>query len=490
MAEPEKHSSTNKGEPISEAPITEGEKIIKEGESMVQKKNLKRLELEEKVEEGLKNLRLEIKTTFEKAPLHELKAKEITLEEKFETIKNFLGLSLEEKFPFKKPFSELFFLKKIEKQLLENKEKKIKGWLESFSLSEVEKLWGPDLELVWKLSSFYFKEVKPNLTDLRQLEEKGGKEMISIFARQALEIPKEIYSYLSFKKKTDNFGIIPGFKKLLLNFGQKNLKEIEKIIFPEKEPKKEIKFVGFPEKMKEVAKEGVNILPQEILGTKLKTMSYKGRKSPVPTIYGAGGWSAAKYYPPEGEIEFFDTPKKTPFSKLFENLENITQKKIIKDARVIIFFEKLKENFINIVAHEGGHVLDPRFTIQEKLSFSEQIEIIKEWEEIREKDEEFSFYVLEIKNKNKKLENCLKSQEGFAETIEMFLTQPGYLYKKYRKRYEFCRKWLEKQFPEENFTKPGKDTENNIFYPRVQKIYSGIKNLFEKIIKLNLCPNH
>ncbi len=61
----------------------------------------------------------------------------------------------------------------------------------------------------------------------------------------------------------------------------------------------------------------------------------------------------------------------------------------------------------------------------------------------------------------------------------VFLICPGYLEGDYPKRFEFCKKWLERQFPEENFTEI-KKMEEWEFYLRSSNFQLQYDNLLKK----------
>jgi hypothetical protein len=169
-----------------------------------------------------------------------------------------------------------------------------------------------------------------------------------------------------------------------------------------------------PKEAKKFLRRVCNFLfPEEILGRNIKGIRLYDMEVRMPKGFGMEGYMGGSYVPVTQEINFFDP-----------------------NAELAI-----------ILAHEGGHSMDPRVIKQEDLSEEEAEKMIKEWEEVRRKEPEFSPYVSEIKNPDKKEEDLLKSQEDFAETIAFFLTSPRALKEIAPERYEFCERWFEKRFP-------------------------------------------
>ncbi len=121
----------------------------------------------------------------------------------------------------------------------------------------------------------------------------------------------------------------------------------------------------------------------------------------------------------------------------------------------IIFYKKIKEmekrhieGFHFKLTHECAHTMDPRVIKQKNLSSDDCREMLIQWERVRKKEQSFSSYVKEIKNKDKLKEDRMKSEEDFAESISMALCDIELLKDKNPERYEFCAYWLKKRFPE------------------------------------------
>lgn len=117
-----------------------------------------------------------------------------------------------------------------------------------------------------------------------------------------------------------------------------------------------------------------------------------------------------------------------------------------------ILKKQFLQNFLSIVICEGGYSLDPRLVAQEKLSTLEETQMIMAWENIRKGEKEFCDKIEKINDENRIIENKIKSEKDFSETVMLFLTEPEKLEDSCPKRFEFSKKWLDKQFPEEKFT--------------------------------------
>lgn len=192
------------------------------------------------------------------------------------------------------------------------------------------------------------------------------------------------------------------------------------------EKEKPIEIEGFEKfdypqmKGKEIIKMALDILPQALFQN-VEKISYKEREEQIREDYGIPGNSLAKFLRESCEIRFLKT-------KLGKG-------------------EYLR-CLVPALFHELGHSLDPRLIDQRNLSPSEQFELIKDWEEIRSKEPEFSSYPSLINNKDKLLENWFKSRESWAEGFKMFLENPIYLKEVVPERYKFFSVYLKRRFPE------------------------------------------
>lgn len=305
---------------------------------------------------------------------------------------------------------------------------------ERMSPSEIREFLGEDFESIWRLITIQ-KEAKEELKELKEedLSFLKEKEMLpKRFTTLTSDLPETLVSYIELKLilKTLPEKERKRWEKLIEWF-RGRFTAIEKCIFPEREEKEELtlKFEKFPllsqKESGDFFKEALSLLPEKVLGKNIKKIVYVERVQPASPKYGFEGFTAASYNSEEALIEFYKPP--TP-SKIRPG------------------------EFLGNLAHECGHALDPRFIPQESLSIKEEIEMCKEWEMVRKKEPEFSAFVCAINSEDKKEEDFLKSTESFAETISLFLTYPEVLERTCPVRFEFCKKWLGKQFPEEGFT--------------------------------------
>ena len=399
--------------------------------------------------------------TESESRVSESQEREVSLEEKVQVIKDFIDSEFDEgKLLFRMAVDATGEITKKRAIVLEA----LKGQFKDKSFSEIRKDLGDEtIVLIQKVISVYnqgINEIRAqNIIDKREdVRELAEKQMIPIRLNRILRLPGSIISYLMYlylKEDIDNIlQQEEDVKKI-----RKEFEDIEKNIFPETREKKSISIKGFekfdcPEvKGEEFVKQALQYLPQKPLGKEVKEIRYEDRKTSMLEGSGIDEDAAAYYYVREGKIVFFKSDK----SK-----------------------KEFLEGFRFNLAHEGGHALDPRTIPQEGLSILEEIQIIKEWEQVRVEEEEFSDYVKKIDNKDKIIENKIKSEESFAETIRMFLLNPGHLQDNNPKRFEFCEKWLNKQFPEENFTKI-EQFENRSYYSRAVQLYFQYKELLEKL---------
>ena len=401
---------------------------------------------------------LEPKTDLKK----ESKESEMSPEKRIQVIRDFVDLDFEEKFPFgmlhiyelyelysDKDKEEVRKEERFAEEILRKKERITKEWFKDKSNFEIKEILSKkEIVLIQETISLCMQETREMIRYKEMKEDIKGiidKEMLPDRFKEFFPLLSNISSYLSLLASKDNFDSFHFEEEL------KEIEEVKKFeVFPEKKEREPIQIERFekfdsPEvKGEEFIKQALQFLPQELLGN-IKTIRYENKVVSALKEIGIKANFAAECNPITREIIFFKSDK-------------------LKKE----FFEK----FLFNLAHEGGHTLDPRIVSQEELSILEEIQMIKEWEQVRTKEEEFSDYVKKINNKDKITKNWVKSEEDFAETIAMFLINPGHLQGNCPKRFEFCKKWLNKQFPEENFTEVEQ---------RAVELSSQYKKLLEKL---------
>ena len=223
-------------------------------------------------------------------------------------------------------------------------------------------------------------------------------------------------------------------KELRLNLKslRKEFSEWQKYAtFEREKEEKPIKIEGFEKfdcpqmKEKKIIEKVLEMFPGGSRSVNIERIKYEKRSKKISEEYGFSANSLGRFIglgANKGEIKLFKVP----------DIKNETYLQQLSYA----------------LPHEWGHALDPRMIDQKDLTPSEQFKMIKEWERIRKEELEFSNYVLRIKNKDKGLENLLKSQEGWAESIAFLLERPFYFRNIAPRRYEFCLTHLRKLFPE------------------------------------------
>lgn len=181
-------------------------------------------------------------------------------------------------------------------------------------------------------------------------------------------------------------------------------------------------------KGEELLRIAAEILPRGILSANIKSIEYSGKREPANKAkYGFDGESAATFVSDDkcekGDIVFHKTSDSSSRVDYFNNVPFI-------------------------LGHEWGHSLDPRLVDQKDLSPREQLRMVKEWEEVRAKEEEWSSYVKKINKPDKIDEESVKSQESLAESAAKFLNNPFTLKELYPQRSEFMVNLFKKRFPE------------------------------------------
>ena len=395
--------------------------------------------------------------------------REIILEKKVKVIKDFFTSSFEEKFPF----VEILNIEKgeeISKEDIEdfrNDEKERYEWFNERDYSEIKESFSQEnIILLQEIIYFYTgmmgeitegREVSKTIQRLIEEKKKLPKKFIELS-----NIPWKISSLISYYLTCSRVFCDDVNKEKLLKYFGEELREIkEENFLEEKETEQEFLIGGF-EKLGsltnigiEFAKNALQFIPEEIIGKNIKSIKYEDIKKPLDKMYGIDGDSAATYNPLNREVALYkvDTPNKGFF-----------------------------KSFYRLISHESAHSLDPRLIPQEKLSILEEIEMIIDWDKVKEEEESTSVYVRIIKNTDKGKEKNLKSIEDFAETVSSFLITPTLLKSKSPKRFEFCEKWFVRQFPEENFTKTGIDENGeSLYYTRTIKPIKRHLKLMEKI---------
>ncbi len=394
---------------------------------------------------------------LEKEPSRENPREEnILLEEKIRVIKEYYQVNYDKK--------------RIEGKNKERKEiQEVKDEMKDFFLplepKRLKEIWGEErLNLIYETilkENFLLKEKEKwaqggvRKTEIQQFIKKYGEKMLSKTMIELLDyfqthdlsaviINKTMMVFFMETKRGPKLeSDKPDFKEESIDnflknyFGMKLDEVIEQLEKPSREEEKPIEITGFEEfdrtsiKGKEIIEKAMEILPQNLLFN-LGSVKFKNQAMPIPKEYGIpGGKSAAGYIPPlspkeKGRIEFYPI-------------------KLLPKERA----QKLNSTLF----HEWAHSLDPRIVSQKDLSIAEQFKIIQEFEKIREEKQSFSSYVESINNKNKKLENCLKSKEDWAESIRVIFLNPDHLKRVGGKRHDFFYDFLKKRTEDFDYEK-------------------------------------
>lgn len=205
--------------------------------------------------------------------------------------------------------------------------------------------------------------------------------------------------------------------------------------FERQNEERPIKIGGFEEfdlstiKGCEIIEKALSVLPGKALSINIESLDYDSEAKEMPPEYGFSGVSAGQFVPGEERhrIRLFRDPKlktSSPSEKL-----------------------RYLENALFVIVHEYGHSLDPRIVDQKDLSPGKQLQMITDWEEVRSSEKEWSSYVKKISNDDKVIEELLKSQESFAESVALYLARPDVFIESYPVRHAFLARWFKERFP-------------------------------------------
>lgn len=120
-----------------------------------------------------------------------------------------------------------------------------------------------------------------------------------------------------------------------------------------------------------------------------------------------------------------------------------------KEGGKIIFYGGWRErkNFLEnlpfILAHEFGHSIDPRLGELIRIPISKQFEIVKKWEEIRQKEPIRALPMYPP-------DNLSQSVEDFADAVGRMLTNPDDLWRKTPERFKFIKDLFQNIFSQFN----------------------------------------
>lgn len=333
----------------------------------------------------------------------------------------------------------------------------LKEYFQNKSFVEMEEILEGEIDFIQNAIFIYsekMKEIEEINEKIDKLIEIGGIKMVPFKIRNVYQLPEQILEF--FYNMIRNEKLDQANKRVIL-IHKTGIEEIEKDILPELIERKPIQIENLERfdysdlKAKDVILQALQFIPQKLIGKNILKINYEDKIRPMSEKYGIEGSTSAAY---------------SAFEKLITFYKPNIKKRIASNAILrAIFYRDLPKN----LRHEAGHALDPRLIYQENLSLTEEVEMVLDLEEVRNKEEEFSSYVLEIKNEDKQVENLLKSQESLAETIGMFFINPSSLEKNYPQRFELCKKWLNKQFPEENFTDFSRASNLNTQYINIFK---------------------
>lgn len=403
----------------------------------------------------------------------ENKQEKIESENGAQVIIDFLKLDFDKKFPSE---TGSFIQEEIEHYQIFIEH--LREFLKNKSFPDVVEVLGDEIIFIQDAILIYnekLKEIESAKEEIEKLIEVGGIKMIPLRVRRILEMPRHILNYLTTitgKIEEEEYPERMKFFEEVLAEHKVEILQIKQDIFPEKVEKRLVQIKGFEKldsseiKAEELVKIALQILPQKLLGRNILETTYEDRIFHISSKkYGIEGNIIAEYSSSEKRIKFYKPDPKTEQETAIEK----------NDPRYIFFDELLV-----IISHEGGHTLDPRFISQEELSIPEEMEMLIAFEQVRNDEKEFSSYVLDIENEDIQVENFLKSSESFAEMITMFLISPTFLEEQYPKRFEFCKRWLERQFSEENFTTKTVSDDGNSYYTRPCQIFFQYDNLLEK----------
>ncbi len=179
-------------------------------------------------------------------------------------------------------------------------------------------------------------------------------------------------------------------------------------------------------KMTEIIKMASEIIPENLRWQNVKKIEYTEEKKGLGNEYGIKGLSAGGYHPYEKIIRFTKT--------------NHTKEEMI-------------DRFFHILAHEWAHSIDPHVVQQRNMSLQKKSDVALEFARIRNKEKCPFSYVKKINNENKQIEEDIKKEEDFAESMAYTLENPLFIKLVAPKRYEFCVNSIKQRFPDFDFEK-------------------------------------
>ena len=372
--------------------------------------------------------------------------KEISLEEKTKPIREFI----------EKEYSKKMITGGTTPELKEEIEER-KEFLLKLTPHELQKLFGEDFELIHdKIRDLKTlkREVLGDIDEKEflQFEEEKGDQMMPWRFR---EVKGEFISYtVKLFYLIDDIARLkmeleaPKQRKMTQLFKERGVEDLKNLPLKEKikkwqdyfksEKKRPIQFRGMEKleseweeilgkKGKRLLKQGIEIIPRNLLSKNVKKIEYTNQTLFVDLGSGNIGAAGMAYNPKTREINILKTSE----------LEGI----------------EMAESFPLRMAHEFGHSLDPRIVDQKDFSLQEQFKLIKEWEEIRDKEPPFSTYVKLINSPFKLEENCDKSKEDWADSIAYYLICPFSLKERSPQRCKFIDQFFLKKFPKFKETK-------------------------------------
>lgn len=365
--------------------------------------------------------------------------KETTLEKKSGAVRNYLEKSF-----IKKEVIEPSFHR-------EEKEATSKLFLDLTPDKLEARLGKEDLNLIFRVISerdrLLGQMKEDNLTEeeLRKFVEQNSYEMLPWRIHKILVGLNDVSAHLEARFlwdwemsewtnwKKDRKYLDSQLKASLVDLRRENQEWQKYLKFDRKKEEKPMGIKGFEKldslagkrKGKELVRVAVETLPRGILSANVKSIEYDGKRKQLDRAqYGFDGESAASFISDndgKGDIVFHKPSDFYP--PAFWN------------------------DFSSILGHEWGHSLDPRLADQKDLTLGEQFRMIKDWERVRAKEEEWSSYVKKINKLDKKEEESEKSTESFAESIALFLNNPFTCKELYPQRYKFGVAWLKRRFP-------------------------------------------
>ncbi len=362
--------------------------------------------------------------------------RELTLEEKAKRAKDFIET---EEFPLSKKSKELF---------LE---------LSELNLNELEKILGKEglnltYEVVLECEILHKNLAENNLTleDIEKFANQKGFDMLPVSIRNILS--RLDYSAFSFENllryckieilegesqelSENKASYIQYFKESLQNLKIENDKWRKYSEFEEKagnliEIEGFEKLDSYPISGRKLIEKAAEILPSGIFSTIIEKIRYSDEIKQSEKKIGINAQAIAS-------LLVYETDGKKWAEIVFHRIPESE-----KDAREYLDFIPFA------LAHEYFHSRDPRFIEQPDLNPAEELQMIKDFEEVRAEEEEWSEYVNKINNPREEWEELFKSQESWADSFALFLHNPCNLKEHRPKRYEFCLSYFKKYFPE------------------------------------------